>query len=116
MNGDERGPVGDDGMTDTERAALLAEWGRTYAAHPTPEEIAALRARYQAERSMDELAAVTQEDGLYDPPPLCGCGRHQPCRHCDEDDALNEAMEEGRPVFFVPGSPPFAGTQAKDPQ
>ena len=66
--------------------------------------------------AMDELAAVTQEDGLYDPPPLCGCGRHQPCRHCDEDDALNEAMEEGRPVFFVPGSPPFAGTQAKDPQ
>lgn len=46
-------PIGDDGLTDTERTEVLAEWGRTYAHRPSAEEIAAIRARHVRTPSRD---------------------------------------------------------------
>lgn len=42
------GPVGNDGLTDGERAEHLAQWRATIAARPSPMEVAAARGRYRS--------------------------------------------------------------------
>ena len=78
---------GNDGLTDEERAEVLAEWERTYARMPSPEEIAAIRARHTPKRV-------------------------EPCRTCGEPLTLVGQLVNHGPLYTCSNGHNTLGTDA----